>query len=238
MKLTDEELAAMPPKAVRYPEEVKLYQEHDFLTAYSLHTEKRIRETSYKHAIGGGENWEEHGQLQLDFLISQGLRQNHSLLDIGCGTGRLARKAAPYCHYWGVDISGAAADIANELSRTEGWDKYRPTISCNWPHGARFDFLWAFSVFIHLPQNIMEDTMKRAAEVMHAGSKFLFAYVPNEVSARTGLKQFRKTRENYVLAAKGAGLTFDELPDWVFATIGERPDWAGHQRVALAQRRA
>ncbi len=234
-KLTDKELAAMPPKAVRYEAEVKLYQENDFLTAYGKHTDKRIAETGYKAAIGGGDNWDMHGDLQAKFLRRQGLEPAQHLLDIGCGTGRLARQIAPHCHYWGFDISAAAVDAANQLSREEGWHKFMPTISLNWPAGATFDFIWAFSVFIHLPREEMAALMKRVRSVMAPGAHFYFSYVPEGRSWRSGLKQFRHTLETYQACAKEAGLTFEDVPNWI-ESAGYAPGReTGSQRVALAR---
>lgn len=240
MKLTDEELAAMPPKSVRYADEVKLYQDNDFLTAYGLHTDKRIAETGYKAAIGGGENWDAHGEFQRDFLISQGLKPEHALLDIGCGTGRLARKVVPYLdprRYVGLDISYEAINNCFFLAANEGWGAKEPVflLDAAWTAQGTFDFVWAFSVFIHLPYSETVELMKRAACVMHKNSKFLFSYVPETVTFRSGLKQFRKTEAQYVWATEEAGLTFEDVPGWVKKTLGAEPRWAGHQRMALAR---
>ena len=240
-KLTDAELEAMPPKSVRYEEEVKLYREHDFLTAYALHTDKRIAETGYKAAIGGGENWEEHGNLQRDFLIQRGLKRHHTLLDIGCGTGRLARKITRYLipfQYIGYDISADAIKAAKQLSFSEGWEDFFPTfflgdISTG---GVPVDFAWAFSVFIHLPFENVRDIMDRVAKRLRRDGQFLFSYVPEDRSWRSGLKQFRHTINDYKSATGGAGLTFEDVPDWVMNTIGSHPRWAGSQRIACARR--
>ena len=242
-KLTDAELAAMPPKSVRYPEEVKLYQEHDFLTAYALHTDKRIAETGYKAAIGGGENWEEHGNLQRDFLISRGLKMWHTLLDVGCGTGRLARKIVPYLEtgrYVGLDISKSALKIAEQLAWEEHWMQMNVRfIHDNLTEYAgplAVDFAWAFSVFIHLPLENVRDIMDQVARCLRCDGQFLFSYVPEDRSWRSGLKQFRHTINDYKSATGGAGLTFEDVPDWVMNTIGSHPRWAGSQRIACARR--
>ena len=230
----------MPPKSVRYEAEVALYREHDFLTAYGKHTDKRIVETGYKAAIGGGENWNEHGELQRDFLILCGMKPWHRLLDIGCGTGRLARKVVPYLdsgHYLGIDISHDALASSSELSRVEGWAERSPVFSrasefetvCQ-----KFDYLWSFSVMIHLPYSECVRTLKTAASVMHAHSRLYFSYVPEKISVRSGLKQFRKTQREYESMADEAGLAFTDVPDWIERVRGESPRWAGSQRVALA----
>lgn len=51
--------------------------------------------------------WEELGQLQYDFLLRQGLRPDHTLLDIACGSLRLGRRIIPFLapgNYLGIDI--------------------------------------------------------------------------------------------------------------------------------------
>jgi cyclopropane fatty-acyl-phospholipid synthase-like methyltransferase len=240
--LTDAELAAMPQKTKKDPETVSLYRNHDFLEAYARHTARRIETTGYRAAVGAGDNWDVHGDLQRDFLLSRGLRSEHRLLDIGCGTGRLARKVVPILdsgNYFGVDIAEAAVVSAVELSVAEGWGHHHPTF---WigeipetDHAPKFDFLWAFSVFIHLPQEIMESVMRRAAAVMHPGSRFFWAYVPEQRAWRSGVKQFRHTIADYESAAHQAGMTFDDVPNWIEKAGYTPARWTGSQRVAVSR---
>ncbi len=243
MILTDKELATMPEKTKRDPEAVALYMAHEFLEAYALHTARRIKLTGYQAAIGGGDNWESHGDLQRDFLFCQGLKPEHKLLEIGCGTGRLARKIAPWLdvgNYHGLDISLAALKVAKDLAISEGWESRRPMFHISdspgpaWPRGP-FDYLWAFSVFIHLPQDIMESVMRSAAKVMHDKSRFYWAYVPEPKAWRSGVKQFRHTLGNYVQAATQAGLTFDDVPNWIEQAGYKQGRWSGSQRIAISR---
>ncbi len=240
MRLTDAELKKMPEKTKRDPEAVELYKAHDFLDAYALHTERRIKTTGYKAAVGGGDNWEEHGKLQADFLKAGGLMPRHSLLEIGCGTGRLARQIAPYLrhgNYHGLDISIAAINEAKTLAEDEGWYRYLPEFSVG-ELGAtsrKFDYIWAFSVFIHLPQDIMESVMRNAASVMHRDSQFFWAYVPEPKTYRSGVKQFRHTLEDYQRAAKSAGLTFLDIDNWIGQAGHKQGRWSGSQRVAFSR---
>jgi len=162
------------------------------------------------------------------------------LLDIGCGTGRLARQVVPYLwreRYYGVDIAEAAIIKASDLALTEGWGEKHPTFLIGEiPESPpKFDFLWSFSVFIHLPQEIMESVMRRAAAVMHAESRFYWAYVPEPKAWRSGVKQFRHTLDDYQRAAKQAGLTFEDVPGWIEKAGYTQERWTGNQRVALSR---
>ncbi len=214
--VTDKELARISPKSKKDPAIIKLYREHDFLTAYALHTDYRVRHDGYRAAIDDAANWERHGKLQAKFLQAMGLRPRDTLLEIGCGTGRLARKIVPYLdagNYYGVDISIAAIAAAHDIAHEEGWATRNAVMKVEWPApGSRsFDFVWAYSVGIHLPLDELHVVLWSAAERMDAGSRFYFSYKANPANERTGLKQFRKTQEAYEAVAKLAGLTFNTV---------------------------
>jgi 2-polyprenyl-3-methyl-5-hydroxy-6-metoxy-1,4-benzoquinol methylase len=56
------------------------------------------------------------GPVQLNLLIHYGLLPTHTVLDVGCGIGRLAYKMADYLtsgSYYGFDISRAAVNWLN-----------------------------------------------------------------------------------------------------------------------------
>ncbi|HEY2200624.1 MAG TPA: hypothetical protein VGH56_01955, partial [Solirubrobacteraceae bacterium] len=44
--------------------------------------------------IGG--RWEEYGQLEFDFMVERGLRPEHVMLDIACGSLRAGVRLIPY----------------------------------------------------------------------------------------------------------------------------------------------
>lgn len=228
MKLTRAELDAMPAKTKKHPEIIDLYLTHNFIDAYAMHTDWRVERDGYKAAVGSADDWERHGTLQFEFLKQQGVSPYHRVLEIGCGTGRLARKLVPYLHpgrYTGVDISAGAIDAAQALADSEGWSKNRPWWVCgtDWPL-SQADFIWCFSVFIHLPVTTMAQTMMMAAHRMTESSRFFFSFVPEKKQQRTGLKQFRHTIETYQEASAYAGLTFEECKQW-----------KGEQHMAVAR---
>lgn len=217
-RLTKEELDRLPAKTKKHPGVVQLYLEHDFLEAYALHTDLRVIEDGAEGAIGAVKDWERHGTLQFEFLRQQGLKPKHTFLEVGCGTGRLARKVVPYLEKWryhGIDISSMAIEAAAKILANEGHAHLNPSLSTNWDYGVpQFDFGWAFSVFIHLPYEEMVATLKRVESHMAPGGVFLFSYVPEQVDERTGLKQFRHTLESYWAAVNEAGLTSYDVRQW------------------------
>lgn len=211
--VTDKELASMLAKSKKDPAVVGLYRDHDFLTAYAMHTDYRVRHDGYRAAIDDAANWERHGELQAKFLQARGLGPHNTLLEIGCGTGRLARKIVPYLdagNYCGIDISPAAIAAAHDIARSEGWHMRRPVMGLEWPPHT-FDFLWSYSVGIHLPLIELSRVLQSAAERMSPTSQFYFSYKAQPKNERTGLKQFRKTKEAYKSAAASAGLTFKQV---------------------------
>lgn len=244
-KLTEAEIAALPPKAKRDPDVLQLYREHDYLTAYGLHTDRRVRTEGHEPAIGvdaSRDNWDRHGDLQLDFLILRGLKPHHRLLDIGCGAGRLARKVVPYLeegNYHGTDLSKQAIAAARDLSLAEGWSDSSPWFWCPDITGdlaEPFDFIWAHSVFTHLPPDKIEDVMCGAFRRLTRAGEFYWTYVPSETTERYGLTQFRATTDVYRACAERAGFTFEEIPEWVRAAGYEPGRWSYGQSVALSRR--
>lgn len=190
----------------------ELYEHHDFLTAYSKHTDLRMQ-ADPKWAIGRGDEWESHGLLQLQFLRQNGLLPEHRLLDIGCGPGRAARRFVPYLQpnrYVGCDISRECLKHAEHLSMDEGWDSKGPVFVVNGDldllRAEPFDFMIAHSVFTHLPEEQVYKMIGNAAKIMSAGCKFFFTYKQATVPTRTGLKQWKYPFKFFEVAAKRQGL--------------------------------
>jgi ABC-type polysaccharide/polyol phosphate transport system ATPase subunit/SAM-dependent methyltransferase len=74
------------------------------------------------HRLATGGRWDEQGQWVSDFLRRQGLRPDHYVLEVGCGSLAAAARLLPYMeqsHYWGfeknVDLFVAGVQI--ELPR-------------------------------------------------------------------------------------------------------------------------
>lgn len=203
-------LAAPRPAADLEPTSVKvpagtvdgridaLYQQAAYLDAYSRHTDLRVAENP-QEAIGG--LWEEVGQLQFDFLCGRGLKREHSLFDIGCGTLRGGRHFIRYLNshgYTGLDISPAAIESAAALVQREQLTHKLPRLIVSQRQdltfhevaGQQFDWLLAQSVFTHLPAHNIEECLANIGRVMHRGSRFFFTYYRSTAHQQVSVKTF------------------------------------------------
>lgn len=216
-KFTDYELSKLSDKDSKKPEYRELYETLPFIEAYAKHTDMRIAKDGPELAIGakrdGKQDWDIHGKQQLEFLISKGLKPTSSLLDFGCGTGRLACQAVPYLNahcYIGADISESAIDAC----RSKDWGQKMPIFShCDggWPvWRGTCDLIWSHSVITHLPPEVVR-ALFSSLESMIFG-QFFFTYKQGEDNARTGLKQFAFSSKWLIKTAAQHGLKAESDP--------------------------
>lgn len=215
--VTPAELASFTDKASKNPRELALYEAtDDYLEAYSKHTDLRIKRDGYADAIGG--EWETHGPLQLKFLIERGLGRASTLIDFGCGTGRLARHAVRYLEpagYVGIDISAGALAHVRDLGQREGWADRAPELilgdgTFSGIAGRRVDLIWAHSIFTHLPEAIIRKVFESLSPIEFR--EFCFTYRHADAPRRSGLKQFQYGPQHLAAFAKAAGFDAEPLP--------------------------
>ncbi|ASK88355.1 class I SAM-dependent DNA methyltransferase [Sphingorhabdus sp. SMR4y] len=176
----------------------RLYRNASYLEAYTEHTNQRVQYDT-EQAVGGF--WDQLGQLQFQFLLEQGLKPHHRLLDIGCGTLRGGRHFINYLDagcYHGFDLSEQAIAAAKGLVSAELLSDKCPTLYVNREKnlrfaeslGMQFDYLLAQSVFTHLMPDHVEECFAHIGSVMGPNSLFYFTYQDSENFKRNGYKQF------------------------------------------------
>jgi ubiquinone/menaquinone biosynthesis C-methylase UbiE len=153
-----------------------------YAARYERHARRHRGPTSV-----GGETFELVGLLELGLLQMEGLKPDHTLVDIGCGVGRLAQFVIGELEsgrYVGTDLSPtmlrrAAACIAEtqpdsschvELQRQR-------THSIEMDDGS-VDFLCAFSVFTHVEHEDAYLQLVDAMRVCKPGGRMLFSCLP------------------------------------------------------------
>lgn len=191
----------------------ELYEQESYLDAYSKHTDLRVDKNPHE-AIGG--HWDEMGQLQIRFLIDNGLKPQHRMLDIGCGTLRGGRHFIRYLepdHYTGIDISKKALAYCEELLIEEKLTDKQPTLVLNQEMrlrfsmftGQTFDYLFAQSVFTHLPTEYIDECFEHVKKIMTPDSLFFFTFFCDDEHNRRGLKDFSQPWSFYEELAERHG---------------------------------
>ena len=148
--------------------------------------ESHARRFAPHESIGAGD-YDLVGRIELGALIAAGLAPDQTLVDFGCGTGRLAVHALPYLHsgaYHGIDISEtmieqgraqvAAAERSGGTSRCRvSWAVQQGT-AFELPAGS-VDVVAAFSVFTHLEHEDSYRYLLDALRVVRSKGMFLFS---------------------------------------------------------------
>lgn len=159
------------------------------LPDYTGHTftDEAIATGSHRNFVGGvGWRWERGGLGQLTFLKKNGLRPEHKLLDIGCGSLRAGRHLVDYVdrgNYYGVDANrsiiqaGYDVELTDEQRAILPVENLRANDRFNVDFGVKFDFAIAQSVFTHVSLNHMRLCLYRLGKVMAPGGVFFASFV-------------------------------------------------------------
>jgi len=140
----------------------------------------------YKDAVGG--LWDEYGSQQFDYLVKHGMRPNHYLLDVGCGSLRGGIHSIPYLednHYFGIDISRKILRAGNAVVKKNNLVNKVPTLVRlkNFEFqelNQKFDFAVAQSVFTHITLNDIIVCLRNIEEVLVDGGKFFVTFFENK----------------------------------------------------------
>jgi len=160
----------------------------------------------------------EHRRFQLDFLKSQGLKPEHSFLEIGCGpmTGGLV--LIDYLdsgNYVGIDVRPEVLNLSWQQVGKAGLAAKNPRLIISTRFGddylddRKFDFVMSFSVLYHLSDEILDGWFSSVSRRIGTA----FANVNTETEGSTWL-QFpfvKRTVEDYVTMAAKHGLRTDNL---------------------------
>lgn len=191
-------------------------------------TEPASTEAHRSH-VGPPEKYDLMAADQFKLLTTLGLREHHSLLDVGCGSLRAGRLFIPYLlsgRYFGIEPeeevlrAGISGEIGEDLVRLREptfahVDDFDLTV-----FGRSFDFLLAQSIFSHATADQVRRCVTSAREVMHESSVFVATYIPGDadydgdVWVYPGKVNFRP--EFFQELAAEVGLAWQELA-WTHA---------------------
>lgn len=160
-------------------------------------------------------------RFQFDFLTSRGLRAEHRLLDIGCGTLRGGIPLIEYLeagHYVGVEARAQALEEARGELAEAGLEHKRPLlIHASDPARVRLEepveMGWAFSVLFHMPDDVLDAYLGLIARVLTDGGCF-YANVnlgDRRAGEWQGFPVLWRPRELYARMAASNGLAVSDV---------------------------
>ncbi len=187
------------------------------------------------HRKGVGGRWDELGELQFRFLVDHGMRPDHTLLDVGCGSLRGGVRAIAYLeaeNYVGIEkeasLLHAGRDV--ELLRA-GVTGKRPRLhvtsnfDLTWlDPGFSFDFALAQSVFTHLRPGLITECLQRVLPRLKPNGVFFATFFESEDGRDVKgpahgwradeLQHPRYTLDTLTRLAHDAGGAVEYLGDW------------------------
>ncbi|MDB6168831.1 MAG: methyltransferase domain protein [Verrucomicrobia bacterium] len=182
------------------------------------------------------------GALEYYVLKAHGLNESMHVVDVGCGTGRLAAQLARrgHPHYSGFDIMESAVSYARNLCRMPAW-KFGVTdgLSVDVPT-ASADMACFFSVFTHITHEHTFLYLKEAGRLLKPGGLVIFTYL--EFAVHSHWDAFAKAVNNFgtdaepVVFLDRAGLTqfANRLDFEVLALVeGDKPTFPIEEELTL-----
>ena len=181
----------------------------------------------YRAYVGPPEDYDLIAAMTFNLLTTLGLRQHHSLLDIGCGSLRIGRLLLPYLNrgkYFGIEPAEwlVAEGIKHELGETVVQTK-RPTFFfTDSPETVvraevSFNFALAQSIFSHCGLDLIRGWLSAVSRSLAPDGALIATFLPSdEDSQRVGwvypecVNYRPATLER---AASDANLRF-EILDW------------------------
>lgn len=205
-----------PTKRVSYPEYVAALKQ------------KLGEDAGLRAAVGG--DFIATGTIEEQLLKSLGLHDGQTVVDVGCGSGRLAYQLTKYpkLNYLGTDVVSELLGYAKTLCARSEW-RFEQVEDIKIPAADRTaDFVCFFSVFTHLLHEQTYRYLSEAVRVLAPGGKVVLSFLEFKLAAHWSVFEdtVRETdqhlnqfidREGIMAWARHLGLAVDLIAD------GDRP---------------
>ena len=142
-----------------------------------LRKQNKNQTSAMELAIGG--DFEQIGLLERALLLSEGLQPDAFLIDVGCGSGRLAVQLADFLKgpYLGTDVVPDLLEHAARLVARRDW-RFEEVTELAIPAGDETaDMVCFFSVMTHLRHEESYRYLQEARRVLRVGGKIVFSFL-------------------------------------------------------------
>lgn len=146
-------------------------------------------EEAMERAVGG--NYASQGRKQADLILSLAPQGEINILDIGCGSGRLAHvlKDESRISYYGIDVVPDLVEYAKKVSARDDWrfevvNSLETQCADGWA-----DVIVFMSVFTHLTPEETKTYLKEAYRCARPGGLVIASYLERDFEPH--VKAFR-----------------------------------------------
>jgi SAM-dependent methyltransferase len=219
----------------------------------------KTEHAAHRKFVGPPEKYDLASAGQFSLLTALGLREENTLLDIGCGSLRGGRLFITYLKpgkYFGIEPEqwlidqGIETEIGRDLVRLK-----QPTFSndsnfTSTGFGRKFDFMLAQSIFSHASQAQIRRCLSEAKKVLEPDGIFAATFFPGQTNYEGSewvypgcvyytLEHFTKLAADEGLACKALNWTHTNQQKWVALTHPEHasaiPELADVARIGVLE---
>jgi SAM-dependent methyltransferase len=216
-------------------------------------------EQAHRTFVGPPDRYDLASAGQFSLLTGIGMREEHTLLDIGCGSLRGGRLFISYLKpgkYFGIEPEqwlvdqGIDLEIGRDLIRLKQPAFSNDTNFTLTTFGRKFDFMLAQSIFSHATQAQIRRCLSEAKQALEPAGVFAATYFigetnyegtewvyPGSVSFRE--EYFARMAADEGLACKKLNWSHPNQQTWVAIThrehINEVPDLADASRIGVLE---
>ena len=153
-----------------------------------------LKKLPHRQGVGNPRHYDILGALQFNLLVKLDLRENHKLLDIGCGNLRAGRLFITYLkpgNYFGIEPNKWMIDQAIVYELGKDFIELRnPKFDYNsdfdlstvWKDKKKFDYILAHSIISHTTIEQTEKIINEVKKVLSKNGKFVFTYAEGNIN--------------------------------------------------------
>lgn len=143
---------------------------------------QKEKNKDYKGFVGNPKHYDLIGKIVFELLLNCGLKPEHKLLDMGCGSLRIGKYLIQYLNdynYFGIEPNKWLIE-----SRYKDINLLRKNYSINYNNqfdlqcfNEKFDFILANSIFVHASQLQTNKCISQIPLVLKNNGKFIFSFI-------------------------------------------------------------